>query len=104
MDLTNISRRQFVQKALLSCAGILSAGATGSLFGNVSGYPKKIRPPNHSGRVLADLHAHPTLDSWNRRSPLAVKSPALARMVEKMFNQTKVKWKTCHQAGVDSAQ
>lgn len=101
MDMTNISRRQFVQKAILSCAGLLSVGALDPLLGNVSGYSKKIRPPTHSGRVLADLHAHPTLDSWNRRSPLAVKSPALAGIAEKVFNQTKVKWKTCHQAGVD---
>jgi microsomal dipeptidase-like Zn-dependent dipeptidase len=99
--MTHISRRKFIQKTILSCAGLLSTGAFDSLLGNVSGYPKKIYPPTHSGRVLADLHAHPTLDAWNRRSPLAVKIPALAGIAEKIFNQTKVKWRTSHRAGID---
>ncbi len=41
------------------------------------------------------------LNDWVRRSPLAVKSPRLATIIEKIANTTSVKWKNCHQAGID---
>ena len=97
----NISRRQFLHSTLLSCAGLLSLGSLKSLAGRTLASSQKISFPQHRFRVLADLHAHPMLNDWVRRSPLGVKSPRLAAIVEKVANVTSVKWKTCHQAGID---
>lgn len=97
----NPSRRQFIRSILLSCAGLLSPGSLKSLTGRTLDASKKISSPEHRFRVLADLHSHPMLNDWVRRSPLAVKSPRLAAIVEKIANVTSVKWKNCHQAGVD---
>jgi len=97
----NISRRQFIHSTLLSCAGLLSPRPLKSLAGRTSAYSQKISSPEHRFRVLADLHAHPMLNDWVRRSPLAVKSPRLATIIENIANTTSVKWKSCHQAGID---
>ena len=97
----NISRRKFIHSTFLSCAGLLSAGSLDYILGFVSGCPSEINPPSHRLRVLADLHAHPTLNAWVRRSPFGIKFPFLPKIAEKVFNPTRVTWKTSHQAGID---
>ena len=99
--MTNISRRKFIHSTFLSCAGFLSTGFLEPILGCISALPSKIAPPTHRRRVLADFHVHPTLNAWVRRSPLAIKSPFLAKIAEKMFNPTKIKWETSHRAGID---
>ena len=99
--MTNISRRKFIQSTVLSCAGFFSAGSLDSILGCISAFPSKITPPLHRHRVLADLHVHPTLNAWVRRSPLAVKYPFLAKVQAKMFNPTRITWETSHRAGID---
>jgi membrane dipeptidase len=99
--MTNVSRRKFIQSTLLSCAGFFSAGSLDSILGCISVFPSKVTPPTHRRRVLADLHVHPTLNAWVRRSPLAVKHPFLAKVPEKMFNPTRITWETSHRAGID---
>ena len=99
--MTNISRRKFIQSTFLSCAGFISAGSLDSMLGYISAFPSKIRRPTHRHRVLADIHAHPTLDAWNRRSQLGIKSPFLAKITEKVLNPTRIMWKTSHRAGID---
>lgn len=97
----SISRRQFIHSALHSCAGLLSLGSLSSLAARTLACSQKISSPEHRFRVLADLHSHPMLNDWVRRSPLAVKSPRLATIIEKIANTTSVKWKNCHRAGID---
>ena len=99
--MTYISRRKFIQSTLLSCAGFFPSGSLDSIVRYVSAFPYKAPLPSHHRRVLADIHVHPMLDAWNRLSPPAIKSPILARMSEKVFNKTKVKWETSHRAGID---
>ncbi|MBT3267812.1 hypothetical protein HN371_11690 [Candidatus Poribacteria bacterium] len=50
---------------------------------------------------MADLHVHPMLNAWLRRTPIAVRYPILATIAETEFNPTKVSWQRCHEAGVD---
>lgn len=96
-----LSRRQFLRSTLLSCAGLMTAESLEDLLGEVSNRTAKIIGSKHSRRVLADLHVHTTMDDWNLLSPLAVKSPFLARTAAKFFNKTRVDWKRSHQAGID---
>ena len=91
------SGRQFIRLALSAGAGILSAGSLDSMLGCAS----KIYPPAHSRRVLADLHAHPLLDDWIRRSALSVKLPGVAKLASSELNQTEVTWEECYRAGID---
>ncbi len=52
-------------------------------------------------RVLADLHVHAAIDQWNRETPLGIRYPALAVVVEKFANKTGMDWKKCHASGID---
>lgn len=99
--MTTFSRRQFIRSALMSSAGLLSAGSVGSLIGCASSCPSTIRSPRHGRRVFADLHVHPMMNAWIRRSYVAVKFPLLADIAEAHINTTKVTWTSCHQAGID---
>jgi len=99
--MTTFSRRQFIRSALMSSAGLLSTGTLGSLLSCASRCPSAIRTPRHGRRVLADLHVHPLMDAWIRRSPMVVKSPILGDIAEAHFNPTDVTWASSHQAGID---
>jgi microsomal dipeptidase-like Zn-dependent dipeptidase len=52
-------------------------------------------------RVLADLHVHAGIDKWNRRTPLGIRYPGIARLAEIAFNRSGMDWKDCYDAGVD---
>lgn len=97
-----ITRRRFIEQSLLATAALATAGSgsqvlTGcSLLGRAKPHPV---PP--SGRVLADLHVHPTMNDWLARSPLAVRAPVRSRVATSQFNETKANWSDCHKAGVN---
>jgi microsomal dipeptidase-like Zn-dependent dipeptidase len=59
------------------------------------------RPPAQQGHVLADLHAHPLLNSWNKLSPIAARNPDLASAAQSLLNKTQITWRSSHQAGID---
>jgi len=74
----------------------------GSLISCSSACPDGVNaPPVSQGRVLADLHCHPTLNDWNALSPIGVQNPTLARLVKSLLNRTGLTWKTSYQAGID---
>ena len=56
-------------------------------------------PP--SGRVFADLHAHPTMNDWLAHSPYAVRTPVRIKIATSQLNETRIDWKSCHKAGVN---
>ncbi|MBI4547941.1 MAG: membrane dipeptidase [Ignavibacteriae bacterium] len=99
--MNTFSRREFLRFGVLSAAGIVATGYTGTLAGCASSCPDVIAPPTHRRRVLADLHVHPMMNTWLRRTPLAVSNPLLADIAENVFNTTGMTWKTCFEAGID---
>ena len=96
--MAHFSRRQFIRSTLSSSVSFLVGGTFGSLLG-CGKTSSKICPP--SGAVLADLHVHPLLDEWIERSSLSVKLPGVAKLAAKELNQTRVKWKACHEARIN---
>lgn len=99
------SRRDFILNALYTSAGILSGVSLGSFLSCGGICPRRLSAPNRTKKVLADLHAHPMLNDWIDRSPIAVELtqhfPALKKTLLGILNQTKVDWRSSHQAGVD---
>ncbi|UCE24480.1 MAG: membrane dipeptidase [Candidatus Zixiibacteriota bacterium] len=41
------------------------------------------------------------INDWNRRTPLGIRYPAVARFAEKFVNKTGMEWADCHAAGID---
>ncbi len=81
---------------------LLTEGASGLLTGCGTTEPCGVAPPPTSQeRVLADLHAHPMLNSWNQLSPLGMRNPILASVVQQMLNKTQITWRSSHQARID---
>jgi membrane dipeptidase len=99
--MAKLSRRQFMRSTLLAGAGMASMAASGSWLGCTANCLSRSASPRRRNRVLADLHVHPMLNDWNARSPLAVKTPAFAKLAEKFFNSTKVAWESSYRAGID---
>ncbi len=99
--MATLSRRAFLRSSLFSCASIISAAPLASILGCASSCPSRVTSPAHRRRVLADLHVHPMLNDWIRRTPPAVQYPILASIAERAFNPTRATWESSHQAGVD---
>jgi microsomal dipeptidase-like Zn-dependent dipeptidase len=97
-----IDRRDFLRLTGTSLGVLLTEGASTWLTGCASCRPSSVVPP-HEGqdRVLADLHAHPMLDSWNKLSPLGVRNPALASGLQQMLNRTQITWRSSYEARID---
>jgi microsomal dipeptidase-like Zn-dependent dipeptidase len=93
-----VTRRQFVASSIKSLAG--AALASPLLWLEGCG-----RPPWQTDRsitrVLADLHVHAGINSWNRQTPIGIQYPGIAQLAETTFNRSGMKWKDCYQAGVD---
>ena len=97
-----INRREFLRRSLLAGAGVAAAGSGASLLAGCSGLGRaKPYPVPPSGRVLADLHVHSSMNDWIARSPLAVRTPLRASIAAREFNPTRANWKDCHKAGVN---
>jgi membrane dipeptidase len=93
----NLSRRSFLRTVGLYGAGV----AAGTVVPGCS--PRRdVEPGRRPGhRVLADLHAHATIDEWNRTTPFARRYPLLVGGAVPLVNRTGVEWRRCHRAGVD---
>ncbi len=97
-----IDRRIFLRMTGASLGVLLSEGASAWLTGcSTSGACEGFPPPESQARVLADLHAHPMLNSWNELSPIGVRNPILASAVQKVLNRTRITWRSSHQARID---
>jgi len=90
------SRRAFLR--FLAGAGIAAVGSTASGCASIK---PELRGPQQSRRVLADLHTHPSLNAWLKRTPIGVADPSLLRAVRREFNPTATDWKRLHRVGVD---
>ncbi len=44
---------------------------------------------------------HAMIDEWNRQTPVGIRYPAIARLIEATMNRSGLNWKACHEAGVD---
>jgi len=98
-----ISRRKFLERSLMAGAGLVAGGGAAGLLGGCTSFRGgRPRPVPPSGRVLADLHAHPTMNAWLARSPLAVRNPLRVRLATQRLNKTRADWKACHRAGVNA--
>ena len=97
---TNRSRRSFLRVAATAWAGSLLTGLT---WANAGRKPGNSAGSSHEKpkRVLADLHIHLGVDEWNRRTPLAIRYPAVMDIVESHVNVTGYDWRACHGAGID---
>lgn len=85
-----------------SLAVLLGEGASGLLAGCGTSEPCEVAPPPPGqARVLADLHAHPLLNSWNGLSPLGMRNPILTSIAQQMLNKTQITWHSSHQARID---
>ncbi|MFH1374145.1 MAG: membrane dipeptidase [bacterium] len=93
------SRRQFLRASLGASAGLVGIGPLLSGLGCT--YRSRLPVSRPDRRVLADLHVHAMTNAWNRTTPLAVKYPALVRLVERFANKTGMDWEDCHAAGID---
>ncbi len=97
-----IDRRNFLRMSGVSLGVLLAEGASGLLTGcGTSGACEVAAPPLTQDRVLADLHAHPVLNSWNELSPLGMRNPILASIAQQMLNKTQITWRSSYQAGID---
>ncbi|MFC2084183.1 dipeptidase [Bacteroidota bacterium] len=95
-----ISRRNFIRSSLLISTGLASGASFASLPG-CSSTCNCIKSTKKHKYVLADIHNHTILNDWNRRSPVAVKTPAVSELAKELFDKTGTSWKTSHEAGVD---
>ena len=95
-----ISRRDFIRSSLLAGAGLASGAALASLNG-CSPSCRCVQPVKKHKYVLADIHNHPVVNDWIRRSPLAVRSPSTAAMIQGFIDQTSTSLKKCHAVKVD---
>ncbi len=95
-----LTRRGFLRSALGSAVVLCSSA---SPLASISCSAPKSAASAYGSRhrVLADLHVHPMLNAWLRRTPIAVRYPILSTIAETEFNPTKVSWQRCHEAGVD---
>jgi microsomal dipeptidase-like Zn-dependent dipeptidase len=100
METQRLDRRRFLQRWIAAGLGCASSGMAGALLGCSSGCPRSLPGPRHSGRVLADVHAHPLMNSWIKQSAYG-QVPFLSESAEGMFNKTAISWKSCHDAGID---
>lgn len=97
-----IDRRDFLRVSGASLGSVLAGGSFGLLAGCATSKPCEVAPPPPTqGRVLADLHAHPLLNSWNELSPLGMRNPILASILKQMLNKTQITWHSSYQAGID---
>ncbi len=97
-----IDRRDFLRMTGVSLGALLTEGAGTWLAGCASsGACDVAPPPEKQARVLADLHAHPMLNSWNMLSPLGVRNPDLALAVQSVLNETEITWPSSRQARID---
>jgi len=101
-DTGKISRREFMRKSAYAAAGALSSGLLGACAATC---PKTVVAPNRARRVLADLHVHPMLNDWIKRTPVGIgiaqQAPGLQNLLLRELNPTEITWKTSYQAGVD---
>jgi len=92
-----IRRRDFLR----AVAAALGSTSLASLASACSLCPPALRPPRTGARVLTDLHVHPLMNEWLRRTPAGVTDPALLNVVRAEFNPTETVWKSLYEAGVD---
>ena len=93
------TRRDFLKSSLRTLAGLTASGMLLSPFGCATG--KFLQTDRRERRVLADLHVHAAINEWNRESPLGIKYPMIATLIEKFANKTGMDWKKCHAVGID---
>ncbi|MEE9169675.1 MAG: membrane dipeptidase, partial [bacterium] len=96
-----ISRLEFLRSTSLFSLGMFSNACLGGVLGSAATHESRAASLNHKRRVFADLHAHPLLDDWIERSPLAVKFPAIAKLVANLINTTGVEFESAYKAGID---
>jgi microsomal dipeptidase-like Zn-dependent dipeptidase len=93
-------RRRFLRMSGASLGALLAGDATTWFTGCATDCTVAAPPPTQA-RVLADLHAHPMLNAWNNVSPLGVRNPLLASLMESELNKTKITWESVYRARVD---
>jgi microsomal dipeptidase-like Zn-dependent dipeptidase len=93
-----VRRRDFLWSGARALAGAALSGPLLWLDGCT-------RPPRLTDRslprVLADLHVHAGINSWNRHTPLGIQYPAIASLAETTFNRSGMEWQDCFDAGID---
>ena len=97
-DWSEMTRRQFVASGVKGLAG--AALASPLLWLDGCSQPPRLTDRTMP-RVLADLHVHAGINSWNRQTPLGIRYPGIALLAETTFNRSGMDWEDCCLAGVD---
>jgi membrane dipeptidase len=97
-----MDRRVFLRKAAGTAAGMMLAPTAASVLAGCATPCATTIPDARHENVLVDLHAHPLLNDWIRRSPIARSLPAeVTKTATTILNRTAVTFETSYQARVD---